>query len=144
MTTVVKLSKAEIGQNIRALRETLGLDQAEMAEKIGAYQSAVSKWERGENEPKGENRKALCDFLKTPWKDLAYSDNKPTMGILEERLDLVESKLKQVDQTPPSLPASLLDALSALNQEQLGTVESFARKLANKVANPLKRRKGLD
>jgi transcriptional regulator with XRE-family HTH domain len=44
----------------------------------------------------------------------------------------------------PSLPPSLLDVLSSLNKEQLGTVELFASKLLNKSLKPLKRRKGLD
>ena len=41
------LSKKEIGQRIRAIREERGLSQVELAEVLGTYQTVVSAIERG-------------------------------------------------------------------------------------------------
>ena len=95
-----RLSKKEIGDKIRALRESMNLDQSEMAYKIGAYQSAISKWERGENLPTGANRQALCDFLGLPWKTLAFSDESAEKDAkikdLNRRLEALEKRLSPV------------------------------------------------
>jgi transcriptional regulator with XRE-family HTH domain len=52
-----------IGEKIRRLRKELGLNQAELAEKVGVStdgQSVVSKWERGLNEPNTERKIKLA------------------------------------------------------------------------------------
>lgn len=38
-------------EEIRAIRETLGMSQAQFASEIGVDQSRVSRWEKGENPP---------------------------------------------------------------------------------------------
>lgn len=53
-----------LDSEIRRLRESLGLSQAELAEKIGVNQSFVSKLERGESARLGADVLfALCDAL---------------------------------------------------------------------------------
>ena len=41
------MDKASIGQKIRAVRQRLGLSQAEFAERIGTSAKTLSSWERG-------------------------------------------------------------------------------------------------
>lgn len=40
-----------LGAKIKKLREAAGITQADLAQKLGIGQAAVSKWERGENRP---------------------------------------------------------------------------------------------
>lgn len=41
-----------LGTEIRRWRETAGLSQADLAERMGTSQSAVSRWESGRDEPR--------------------------------------------------------------------------------------------
>ncbi|MCL2409836.1 MAG: helix-turn-helix transcriptional regulator [Oscillospiraceae bacterium] len=46
---------------ILELRETAGLNQAELAEKIGVSQSTLASWELGETEPDVDNMVKLSN-----------------------------------------------------------------------------------
>jgi len=46
-------------KQIVAIRKTLKLTQAKLAEKIGAQRPTVARWETGRNMPKGAYLKAL-------------------------------------------------------------------------------------
>ena len=50
-------------EKIRALRETKGLSQAELAEALGLDQTTVSAWERGISEPTLFNLRRLAAVL---------------------------------------------------------------------------------
>lgn len=41
-----------LGTSIRVWRESAGLSQARLAERLGTTQSAVSRWENGRDEPR--------------------------------------------------------------------------------------------
>lgn len=41
-----------LGTSIRRWREAAGLSQAQLAERLGTTQSAVSRWENGRDEPR--------------------------------------------------------------------------------------------
>ena len=44
---------------VRALREQLGLTQAELAEELNVRQQTVSEWETGAYQPRGASEKLL-------------------------------------------------------------------------------------
>ncbi len=46
-------------ERIAALRATLGLSQAEMAEELGVRQQTVSEWETGRYAPRGASLRVL-------------------------------------------------------------------------------------
>ena len=48
------MSKEETGRRIRALLSNSGMTQRELAERVGATESAVSKYVNGEREPRSE------------------------------------------------------------------------------------------
>ncbi len=48
------MSKEETGQRIRTLLRNSGMSQRELAERVGATESAVSKYVSGEREPRAE------------------------------------------------------------------------------------------
>ena len=50
-------------EKIRALRESKGMTQTELAEALGVDQTTVSAWERGVPEPTLANLRRLADVL---------------------------------------------------------------------------------
>jgi DNA-binding transcriptional regulator YiaG len=51
-------------RQIIQLRKALGLTQQQLADMIGSQRHTVSRWETGENEPRGANLKALRELQK--------------------------------------------------------------------------------
>ena len=52
-----------IGDNIRRLREEMGMSQADLAKKLSISDKTVSSWEVNRTEPKLEMIEALCVAL---------------------------------------------------------------------------------
>ncbi len=51
--TLTPIGKSsDVGRLIRSTRDQAGLTQAELALRVGTTQSAVSRWERGHDEPR--------------------------------------------------------------------------------------------
>jgi len=46
-----KTAEKSIGQEIKAVRKELGLNQTQLAEKLGVHRVTLAKWETGEVEP---------------------------------------------------------------------------------------------
>jgi transcriptional regulator with XRE-family HTH domain len=46
------LSRADVGTLVREARQLAGFSQAQLADRIGTKQSVVSRWERGQDEPR--------------------------------------------------------------------------------------------
>jgi Predicted transcriptional regulator len=57
-------------QSIRAMRKTLGLTQAQLAERIAATQVTVARWETGVSTPKGAYLKALQELEAAATKEV--------------------------------------------------------------------------
>jgi DNA-binding transcriptional regulator YiaG len=51
-------------KQIIALRKALKLTQQQLADRIGAQRHTISRWETGENEPRGANLKLLLELEK--------------------------------------------------------------------------------
>lgn len=62
-----------IGDRIKELRLKQRMTQKELAKAVGVTSTAVSQWERSENEPKGKNLAKLSSKLKTTidWLSIA-------------------------------------------------------------------------
>jgi len=52
-----------IGEQIRAARTAAGLTQIELAERAGLWQSSISDYERGEEEPDRRTLHRLADAI---------------------------------------------------------------------------------
>lgn len=59
---VIKL-KYEIGERIRKYREACGMNQMQLAEKLGINNSRVSNWEQGINRPDADILADICRAL---------------------------------------------------------------------------------
>lgn len=53
----------QTGQLIRSLRESKKLTQEQLAKMVGVSRVSISKWESGENKPKGDNLLSLASAL---------------------------------------------------------------------------------
>ena len=51
---------------LRAARVNAGLDQSDVAHKLGVNIATVSSWETGKTRPSLENFKKLCELYKWP------------------------------------------------------------------------------
>lgn len=61
------MSATHPGQKLRALRKSKGLNQNDIAAKVGVTQQTVAKWEKGPGEPKPKQRKALAEHFGFHW-----------------------------------------------------------------------------
>ena len=59
------MSGSRVNHSIQLLRRgALKLTQQQLADRIGAQRHTVSRWETGENEPRGANLKLLLELEK--------------------------------------------------------------------------------
>lgn len=70
-----------IGDRIKELRLKQRMTQKDLAKSVGVTPTAVSQWERGENEPKGKNLAKLSNKLKTTtdWLSVALAPPVPML-----------------------------------------------------------------
>lgn len=66
----LKAERASLGEVIRAHRETCGMTQELVAQKLGVSRQAVGKWESGKSEPSTTNLMALAELLGTDAAEL--------------------------------------------------------------------------
>lgn len=52
-----------IGENIKQIRVKFGVNQSELAQKIGVTKAAISRYESGQREPRIEHIKAIADVF---------------------------------------------------------------------------------
>lgn len=64
------MDQIQIGRFIAACRKEQGMTQAQLAEKMGVSDRAVSKWETGKNMPDFSIMLELCDELDITVNDL--------------------------------------------------------------------------
>lgn len=62
--------KYEIGAKIRYFRELRGLNQKELASRIGVSNSRISNWEQGINRPDADILVLLCQALEVSADEL--------------------------------------------------------------------------
>lgn len=86
------MNQIKTGQFIAACRKEQGLTQAQLAEKIGVSDRAVSKWENGKALPDASNMLDVCDALGISVNELLTGEH-----IDQERYkELAESRLIEI------------------------------------------------
>lgn len=65
----MKKKEVELGERIRLVRETLGMNQADFSSSIGITQGPLSQMEKGAISPSTQTLKFICDryFLREEW-----------------------------------------------------------------------------
>lgn len=86
------MNQIKIGKFIASCRKEQGMTQANLAEKLGITDRAVSKWENGKSMPDSGIMLELCELLKINVNEL-LSGEKIDMNNYEEK---TEENLRQV------------------------------------------------
>ena len=63
-----------LGANIRAIRKSRGLTQAELAERMGVVKATISSWELDRTQIKMEKLEELCNALSCQKSDIVGKD----------------------------------------------------------------------
>lgn len=83
------------GEELRKLREGVGLLQHELGEIAGVTKQAVSDWERGINRPKLDKAKAIDEALGATGQVLSLYGYDPGV-LLAERLSRLEAQHEEM------------------------------------------------
>ena len=86
------MNQIKIGKFIASCRKEQGMTQANLAEKLGITDRAVSKWENGKSMPDSGIMLELCELLEINVNEL-LSGEKIDMNNYEEK---TEENLRQV------------------------------------------------
>lgn len=87
----------KMGNKIRHLRESRNMTQTELSEMLGMKTyTTVSKWESGENFPKGKDLKKLAEIFKVSSDYLLGLDNNNKISIETVYNQLVPKRQKKV------------------------------------------------
>ena len=70
-----------VNEKIRLIRETKGLTQEQVAEKLGISPTAYGDFERGDNDPRLSKLEKIADILEIPLSDLIDLSDKGTLNI---------------------------------------------------------------
>jgi len=73
-----------IGANIKAMRRTLGLNQEDLAEKLGLTQANISRIEASAKGPNAEMLLAIADALGCDVRELMGVEDTQTSQVLDE------------------------------------------------------------
>lgn len=86
-----------LSENIKAIRKTKGLSQAELAVKCNVVRQTISKWEQGLSVPDSDMLVALSEALETPVSVLlgetvteAKADD---MSVIAQKLEVINLQL---------------------------------------------------
>ncbi len=86
-----------LNENIKAVRQSKGLSQEELAIKLNVVRQTVSKWERGLSVPDSEMLITISDALETPVSTLLgekAADSSPAdVRELSEKLEIINLQL---------------------------------------------------
>ena len=86
-----------LNENIKAVRQSKGLSQEELAIKLNVVRQTVSKWERGLSVPDSEMLISLSEVLETPVSVLlgeTVEESTPEdLKVLSEKLEVINLQL---------------------------------------------------
>ncbi|MFB7781400.1 helix-turn-helix domain-containing protein [Streptomyces vinaceus] len=116
------------GSRIRAVRRGRDLSQQQLGNMVGVSGPAVSRWENGQDFPKGEKLPAIAKALHTPLDDLFPHDGPPDLQLLRCDAGLSHAQAAEV------INASLAP---------LGNAESGRRRLSDAYVKPLAKAYGV-
>lgn len=80
---------------IRYLRQSQGLNQVQLAEKLGVKKQSVSNWENGNIMPSIEMLMRIADYFSVSTDYLLGRENKTNMGV--HQVDVTGLSQKQME-----------------------------------------------
>lgn len=112
---------------LRYLRESQGLKQEELADKLGVTYSAISNYERGQRIPKMETLEAIADYFNVDMNYLLGKTSIPRVVSFDEKGNRTysSSSLTNTQRT-------LLDAFNQLNSDGQRKVLEYINDLSDR------------
>lgn len=101
-----------IGENIRSLRESRGLTQAQLGDAVGVSDKAVSTWESGKREPRMGTAEKLAEFFGVTVSALFCSEECGTEPASDFEKFVVEAYRRMDAAQRAFLRAALVGALT--------------------------------
>ena len=106
-----------LSENIKALRESKGLSQEELAVRLNVVRQTVSKWERGLSVPDADLLIALAEALEQPVSVLlgeSVAEPKTSeLAVLAEKLEVVNLQLARQRETRRTILRGIFVAVIA-------------------------------
>jgi putative transcriptional regulator len=104
-----------LSENIKAIRKSKGLSQAELACKLNVVRQTISKWEQGLSVPDADMLISLSEALETPVStllgDTVMEARTDDLNVISERLEVINLQLTQQKTTRRKILRWLLGAL---------------------------------
>ena len=106
-----------LSENIKTLRKSKGLSQAELAVKLNVVRQTISKWEQGLSVPDSDMLISLSEALETPVGTLlgetVTEEKVDGLKVLAEKLEVINLQLAQRKDMRRKICRCLLIALCA-------------------------------
>lgn len=103
------LSKKQLGDRVRALREQRGLSQAQLAEMVSTHPQSLSQVERGIRSLTLQQVVKLSRALKVSTDEILGEPGRSPEGVVGDRKLL--RRVRRIQELPPSQRAALLEML---------------------------------
>lgn len=126
----------EFNQKLQELRNTKGLTQEELAQKLFVSRTAISKWESGRGYPNIDSLKAVAKFFEVTVDQLISGDQ--LLTIAEEDTKQKERRVRDLVFGLIDVSASMLLFLPFFAQKTDGVIESVSLLLLTSVSPYLK------
>lgn len=107
-----------IGENIRSLRESRGLTQAQVGDAVGVSDKAVSAWETGKREPRIGTVEKLAEFLGVAVSALLCSEGCSTALASDFEKFMVEAYRRMDAAQRAFLRAALVGTLTGRTENE--------------------------
>lgn len=112
---------------LRYLRESQGLKQEELADKLGVTYSAISNYERGQRIPKMETLEAIADYFNVYMNYLLGKTSIPRVVSFDEKGNRTYSS-----NSLTNAQRTLLDAFNQLNGDGQRKVLEYINDLSDR------------
>ncbi len=136
------IKKDTVGDRIKRARERLGLNQSELARRVGVRPQAVQQWENGSNFPADRDRyEQIAKVLEVTPYWLEYGGESTPVGFDGEMLEIVLSSVRGAEmelgiQLPAPTHGRIVHDIYAaamsdfeIRQHAKATIPAFARTL---------------
>ncbi|UWD47551.1 helix-turn-helix domain-containing protein [Clostridioides difficile] len=88
-----------LNENIKAIRKSKGLSQAELAIKLNVVRQTISKWEQGLSVPDSDILISISEVLETPVSTLlgetVIESKVDDLKVISEKLEIINLQLAQ-------------------------------------------------
>ena len=111
----------DFGANVKSIRKSKHVSQAELAKAIGVHTGTVSHWENGRQLPDTVTMQRVAEFLGVPLGTLLDGNNSESPGCVvdsEAELEVLVSQLKSLSKASLQIIAPAIRAAYAIEHQK--------------------------